>query len=509
MRGKSEAFHPKGRRLRPRPGVVKQIVSVGAGGEERNSRKSGRSKRPDDVRTEAQRDIDRITYATEWRRLGSVTQVISPFDENPDLHNRLTHSEKVAQVARSIGHAVLADSSNHSVLRKLGGFDIHVCEAAALAHDLGHPPFGHTGEELLDVAARQSLGLSDGFEGNAQTFRILTTGNSRSLQYEGLDLTYATLAAVLKYPWARRKPHDDPEEHKRSLKTDPDYRRHWRKFNVYSDHVNFMEEVRSFVRGRISEETQTLEASVMDMADDISYAVHDLEDFIVSGVLSIAPVLRDLALYLKYASGEEIPESFNPFIAAASKLELDYRDYYSREAMIAAVVAVQTQLGKIAGADSITQPQRVARVRELGSNLIGKYISQFEVKQDPLWEHGPHIGLKQAAWHEVQVLKVITKSYIIQRPDLALHQRGLRMVLDGLVHQLRRWLHDKTDRHRLPPWLDERAELIRKRGGCEGELSVNRCILDFICTLGDSQCRTYHQRLSGADVQHLAGLGGL
>ena len=89
-------------------------------------------------------------------------------------------------------------------MAELGGCDPDVVEAAALAHDLGHPPFGHLGEQVLDRVARERLGLPDGFEGNAQSFRIVTTIDLHGPSGTGLDLTAAVRAAVLKYPWARR-----------------------------------------------------------------------------------------------------------------------------------------------------------------------------------------------------------------------------------------------------------------------------------------------------------------
>ena len=91
---------------------------------------------------------DRITYSWAWRRLDGVTQVLTPYSDYPTWHNRLTHSEKVAQVSRTIAATVL-QRERSALIRKLGGIDVYVCEAAGLAHDLGHPPFGHIGEETL------------------------------------------------------------------------------------------------------------------------------------------------------------------------------------------------------------------------------------------------------------------------------------------------------------------------------------------------------------------------
>ena len=152
-----------------------------------------------DCRTAFQRDRDRLLYSDYLRRLASVTQVASAA-EGASFHNRLTHSIKVAQVGRRLAELLLSRDKD------LAGFlDPDVVEAAALAHDLGHPPFGHVADRHLCALAVEN-DLGDGFEGNAQTFRIVTRLSvRRSGGGLGLDLTRATLAATAKYPWFRKR----------------------------------------------------------------------------------------------------------------------------------------------------------------------------------------------------------------------------------------------------------------------------------------------------------------
>src|SRR3954454_11015333 len=156
-------------------------------------------------------DRDRIVSSPFFARLAGVTQVISPGGAGLLVHNRMTHSLKVAQVGRAIAERLAgspSDKSNSSVLLdKLGGCDPDVVEAAALAHDLGHPPFGHLGERVLDQLGRHRLQLPDGFEGNAQSYRIVTSTEIRGQATIGLNLTNAVRAAILKYPWLR---HGEP-----------------------------------------------------------------------------------------------------------------------------------------------------------------------------------------------------------------------------------------------------------------------------------------------------------
>ncbi|MGI0086242.1 MAG: dGTP triphosphohydrolase, partial [Nitrososphaerales archaeon] len=163
-----------------------------------------------DHRTDAQRDRDRVLYSAQFARLAEITQVISP-EHGYVFHNRLTHSLKVAQIARRIAQRILEENERDATLTA----DLpDVVEAAALSHDLGHPPFGHATEVELNKLV-QDAGVRDGFEGNAQSFRIiarlaasdaLTLKNSgaedeHEESVPGLNWTRQCLDSVLKYPW--------------------------------------------------------------------------------------------------------------------------------------------------------------------------------------------------------------------------------------------------------------------------------------------------------------------
>ena len=158
-----------------------------------------KSDRAQDQRTDGQRDRDRILHSSALRRLAGVTQVALA-NERYVFHNRLTHTLKVAQVARRLAEYAIVDQGDAA--SSLGGIDPDVVEAAALAHDLGHPPFGHIAERVLDELVRKT-GNSNGFEGNPQSFRTVTRLALRHEGFPGLNLTRATLNAILKYPWLR------------------------------------------------------------------------------------------------------------------------------------------------------------------------------------------------------------------------------------------------------------------------------------------------------------------
>lgn len=211
---------------------------------------------------EFQRDYTRILYSSAFRRLQGKMQLFA-IQSDQFIRNRLTHSLEVAQIARSIATEIGYTN------------DIYVVEACALAHDIGNPPFGHAGERHLNkICNDNDIG---GFEGNAQTFRILTTVEQKRSEFQGLNLTYRTLLGVLKYYNKYDKEGDDKQ-----------------KF-IYNEDYEFVNNI--IKQTNVS--LRTLDVQIVDLADEIAYAAHDLEDGLRTGSFTAEDILHDFYAKVK------------------------------------------------------------------------------------------------------------------------------------------------------------------------------------------------------------------
>jgi dGTPase len=501
-------------------------------GEGRDARRSG-TESGDLAASPFRADRDRIVASPFFARLGGVTQVVSASGSGL-LHNRLTHSLKVAQVARAIAERI----EDRPLVDDLGGCDLDVVEAAALAHDLGHPPFGHLGEQELDRLARHRFALPDGFEGNAQSLRIVTTTDTGGPGAVGLDLTAAVRAAMLKYPWSRRShpdphPRDMPDPPRGASEPSGEPGTGSSKFSVYVTELDDLVQAREPFAGRIAGWQQTVEASVMDTADDIAYAIHDLEDFHRIGVLQHAPVAAELGCWLSDAL--ELAGLTDAELAAYSRrpgysLEQLRRRLHRRDswivdddAFVAAVSRVRTELVDTLLATpfdgSVEAEQTVGR---FSSGWTVRLVTDIGVVPDPPTRSG-HVQLAPAQWHEVQVLKFVHRRFVLLRPDLALHQRGQAQLLGSLVQALEQWLTDRYESNRLPRRLQDLVALAEHEYGTLAEtdmstlvgavgeppqgsagireLARGRAVIDFVASLTDSQAAALLDALSGRSAQ--------
>jgi len=407
-------------------------------------------------RTEGQRDRDRVLYSTAFQRLTGITQVASP-EIGRGFHTRLIHSLKVAQIARRLAEALTGEAAAGP--RHIAQLDADVVEAAALAHDLGHPPFGHLSEKVLDDRAR-TIG---GFEGNAQSVRVVTRLSQRSRHYDGLNLTRRVLNGVIKYPRLGT----------RACRAAGD------KYNAYEvDEEHF-----AFAREGWPEGVRSLEAEIMDWADDVTYAVHDMEDFYRAGLIPLDRLSRQ----------EEERNAFIDSFFADGEARTTLRSRIaqsgsSAEDLVYEANALFGQLISIGPYDGGLRQRQMLKGQSSG--LIGRYMRAFSINPVGLDEGAPLANVEPSTRAQVTVLKELTWFYVIMRPSLATVQAGQRRVMHELLDAFSEAA--RRDDTAVFPRLE--ADLLAATDNFRDRL---RIVIDFVAGLTEEKALELHQRLLG------------
>ena len=383
-------------------------------------------------RTEFARDRARIIHSFALRRLAAKTQVAVPWASDFP-RTRLSHSLECAQVGRELGAAL--------------GADPDLMESACLAHDLGHPPFGHNGEEAL---AKISQGIG-GFEGNAQSFRLLTRIEAKTVDSDGLsvglNLTRATLDAATKYPWS-------------SLANS-------KKFGVYGDD----QEIFNWVREGAPAEKTCMEAQIMDWSDDVAYSVHDLEDALVTGQIDIAHLRRDL------------PQLHATAIA----------DYLSDMTEFEAKEAIDSLMNLSCWPKDFDRSHRhLARLKDLTSQLIGRFALAAEQEtrehfgDGDLTRYAANLLVPRAQRVEVALLKSMAGYYIIRAEKSQERYAKQQQVISDLVEAVRESAPETLESFFLQEW---------NRASTEEEKM--RVVIDQVSSLTDVGAYALHEQLLG------------
>lgn len=473
----------------------------------------------EDPRSPFARDYDRLIYTAQFRRLQGKTQVVTA-GEADFFRTRLTHTIEVAQVARRIAEALnrRATMRRHqlgtpshledpSAVAALGPdeqlIDPDLCEAAAVLHDLGHPPYGHAGEASLHAAVdnaadRWKVTQVGGFEGNAQSFRLATAILSHHGAARGLQLTHATLDACLKYPWTVGTP-GAPKPH---------------KWSVYPAEQTILAAVRARVPVGVQHEA-SLEAQLMDWADDVAYSVHDIEDWYRAGYM---PLPR-----LAVLDNEQ--DRFTEFVVER------WRDSDPRSENIDALASrIQHEiLGpdltplsgfRIAEAKGqrIDEPDSGAgrrAIRRLRGRVFDDAMSHVSIyRRTRLVDHPRYVYRRVGADldvprryvfgfepHEdvrfvVDVLKELLWFYVLPDARIATMQHGQQAVLTTLFEHHLRAVEDGEFR----VFPAELAALFRAHGDKRERI---RLVADYISGLTDSGASRLHERLrSGGERLH-------
>lgn len=414
----------------------------------------------EDHRGPFQRDRDRIIYTSAFRRLAWVTQVVSAHEGDP-FHNRLTHTLEVAQIGRRLAEKLLDEQPEE--VREVGGVDPEVVEAAALAHDLGHPPFGHAVERELNELVREA-GLEDGFEGNPQSFRVLTKLAVRGHESPGLNLTRATLDATLKYPWFHMA---TPSERAR-------------KWGAYSTERQEFEWVRGLEPRSVQ---KSAEAELMDFADDIAYAVHDVEDFYRTGLIPLDRLVTN-------------PDEVDKFLDSAfSNLNrIGQHPPFGQSDCKDAIVEILAS-APVVDPYARTRKQRVS-LRAFTAGLIARYIHTIKLRA-PSSPSERTVAIEEWAEKELWVFKQLTWHYVINNSALAAQQLGQRRVIRYLFETFNNAAEDESMVDIFPPGFREQAEGLDRNNREHSKEERVRLVTDLLASLTENQAMLMYQRLSG------------
>ena len=385
-----------------------------------------------------------MLYSSAFNRLAGLTQIVRA-SEADVFHTRQQHTIKVAQVGRRLGQKLLIEQPEEAKAR---GLDAEVVEAACLAHDLGHPPFGHIGEHTLDDLVKDA-GDKEGFEGNAQSFRIITKLSVRFPDHPGINLTRATLAACLKYPWHRAKTGEKSKK--------------WSAYKTEKEDFDFAREFHDH-------EEKTLEAELMDWSDDVAYSVHDLEDFHRCNALPWRRVFSEKENLISHAAK-----------GGVSKPKLE-KAYGRLEEFL---YGTYSDLLETAYEGSRNQREQL---RRLTSWFIGRYITAISINPDP--EAKKAVLFDDDRLHEVLLLKQITRDYIIGNPTLAAQQHGQKRIIEELFRAIDGGYKDSLG---YPEFLPVRLRYLSDLDGG----THARMIADCVASLSESEAIALHARLYG------------
>jgi dGTPase len=403
-------------------------------------------------RSDFERDRARVLHSAGLRRLSAKTQVVAAGSADFP-RTRLTHSLECAQIGRELGREI--------------GCDPDLVDAACLAHDIGHSPFGHNGEFALNELAAPY----GGFEGNAQSLRLLTRLEPK-VRGAGLNLTRATLDATLKYPWFSSGSGNSASPGGRPPGSP-------RKFGAYAEDA----EVFAWIRDGAPAGRPCLEAQVMDWADDVAYSVHDMEDGFHAGLITFknlhSPAERAVVsatTATTYCDGEVPVAELAEVLDALLALDV-WPSYYDGG------------------------PETVAALKNLTSELIGRFCVAAQqatltaarpgdtphptgTTRPPLTRYAADLIVPRQQRLECALLKGITAHYVMTRAGVLAAQARERELLTELAHAVERGAPATLDPLLRPSWDAAQTDAARRR-----------VVIDQVASLTDTSAIAWHHRL--------------
>jgi dGTPase len=361
---------------------------------------------------------------------------------------------------RIAGHILLEGGTG---CNKAIVIDPNVVEAASLIHDMGHPPFGHVAEEKLNELAMHN-GCPDGFEGNAQSFHIVTQLASHRTLYSGLNLTRATLNATLKYPWFR-------DLHNPTSKK-------YIKFSAYKeDEIDFQ-----FARKWCASDEKSMEAQIMDFADDVTYSIHDLLDFYCAGLLPLEMLLNDREEFHDFIAAWMLEKYYTPPDNVQDE-EPHFRN------LLQHFVVPGTYIGSF---------EQRAVLKTATSDLITDFILALRIEEPKAGRY--ELRLPPEKWVEIQFLKQLVWYYVICNPRLATLQEGHKKAIevlfetycDAVVHR---------NRNLIPGRFRMELDNLPKNAK---DPRIARLAVDIVACLTDSQALSMYRRIRGIELGALS-----
>lgn len=491
-----------------------------------------------DERSPFERDRDRFIYSDAFRNLAGKSQVVASTEIGP-FHNRLTHSLKVAQLGRRLAERLRRQYAPERSSSDVYAPDPDLVEFACLAHDLGHPPFGHAGEEALhasvdalvcrtlDVkledltrleaedpgaeghearqqALEQVLAVG-GFEGNPQSFRIVTrlaqkrlssdSGDDESMvpqSWYGLDLCVASMDAVSKYPWPRT-----------GIAAEK-----WGAYGADTTGDSDLTTLR-WVRDRLgaavgTDASKSFECQLMDWCDDVTYAVHDVEDFYRAGMIPLHLIFGGATISTATGSTESEWGKFRQYVADKWNKRKGWENKSDSE-MHNDLDGIRDRLVNSASGLVVVDPygdtaldRRTAHYRS--SQLIQRFVGGIAVSEgDKPMLHSGHLALHEDAElckqlrDECDLLKALIWMYVIESPSLVTQRAGQARVIKDLVN-----MHFE-DTELLPPFF--RDMISQDSSGYIDKLHARiRCVADHVSSLTEPHALALHKRLTGIEL---------
>lgn len=459
-----------------------------------------------DLRNPFARDLDRLLYTRAFRRLQGKTQVVTP-GEADFFRTRLTHTLEVAQVARRLaqrlnqtaiklrdqGRLEEWDERLEKWMAPQGLVDPDVCEAAAVLHDLGHAPFGHAGERALAEAidkitaaagAPWAIDNSGSFDGNAQSFRLACHAITHRVRGEGLELTRAVLDASLKYP------------------------RGWgpgvKKWSVFPTE---MDDFRGFVRDGVPEalvEEQTVEAQIMDWADDIAYSVHDVDDWFHAGFMPIASLVASEAqlselsarIIARWLKSGKIAEGERDVVDGAIR-----NLFQSREGPFAQFVVAKGTEHPISDPGSWEAREAIRYARSVlfdefqGATRVKVRLDDTSLSR----RYALEIVIDSKTKRRCDILRELLWIYVVGSPRMATHQAGQKRVVTELLTYFAAAVKSDVDDALDVFPLDVREDLR----AADSDLQRLRLVVDFISGMTDAYALRLYARITGGESRFL------